>query len=57
MNFSETGEPPLLNSSRLCLRGITPTDTAALFEIYSDSKTLEYWGKDPVRTPAEAWQT
>jgi RimJ/RimL family protein N-acetyltransferase len=40
----------------LCLHGIRPTDTAALFEIYSDRKALEYWGKDPVNTPAEAWE-
>jgi ribosomal-protein-alanine N-acetyltransferase len=55
MTSAQTCEPPLLNSTRLSLRGITATDTPALFEIYSDRKTLEYWGKDPVKTPAEAW--
>jgi len=55
MTCAQTCEPPLLNSTRLSLRGITATDTPALFEIYSDRKTLEYWGKEPVKTPAEAW--
>jgi len=47
--------PPLLTTARLQLRGITQTDSDDLYAIYSDMKTLEYWGQDPVLSPAEAW--
>jgi len=55
MNSERSIDPPLLTSDRLRLRGITPADTDALFDIYSDRETLEYWGRDPVDTPAAAW--
>jgi len=49
-------DPPLLTTARLRLRGINETDSDDLYAIYSDVKTLEYWGQDPVQSPAEAWK-
>ncbi len=49
-------DPPLLTTTRLRLRGINKTDSDDLYAIYSDVKTLEYWGQDPVQSPAEAWK-
>ena len=48
--------PPLLTTERLHLRGICEADSDDLFPLYSDMKTLEYWGRDPVQSPAEAWK-
>ncbi len=45
-----------LTTGRLLLRGITKADSDDLFPMYSDMKTLEYWGQDPVQSPAEAWK-
>jgi RimJ/RimL family protein N-acetyltransferase len=47
--------PPQLTTSSLHLRGINKADSDDLFAIYADAKTLEYWGRDPVQSPAEAW--
>jgi len=49
-------DPPLLTTARLQLRGINKTDSDDLYAIYSDLKTLEYWGQDPVQSPAAAWK-
>jgi RimJ/RimL family protein N-acetyltransferase len=35
---------PRINSSRVFLRGITPADAAAVYEIYSDPEVMRYWG-------------
>ncbi len=48
-------DPPVLNTARLHLRAIRKADSDDLFAIYADRKTLEYWGRDPVQSPAEAW--
>ena len=48
-------DPPVLNTARLHLRAINKADSNDLFAIYADRKTLEYWGRDPVQSPAEAW--
>ena len=55
MTGSKSINPPPLTTSRLQLRGITKSDSDNLFPMYSDIKTLEYWGRDPVQSPAEAW--
>jgi RimJ/RimL family protein N-acetyltransferase len=49
-------QPPLLTTARLQLRGINKSDSDDLYAIYSDMKVLEYWGRDPVQSPAEAWK-
>ena len=53
-NKSNT-DPPLLTTARLQLRGIRKTDSDDLYAIYSDMKTLEYWGNDPAQSPGDAW--
>ena len=52
---NHTSPPPLI-TARLQLRGITKADSDDLFPMYSDMKTLEYWGRDPVQSPDEAWK-
>jgi ribosomal-protein-alanine N-acetyltransferase len=49
-------DPPLLTTARLQLRSIGKSDSDDLYAIYSDMKTLEYWGQDPVQSPADAWK-
>ena len=55
MTDKNKADPPLLTTARLQLRSISKADSDDLYAIYSDMKTLEYWGQDPVQSPADAW--
>jgi len=56
MTGRKNTSPPPLTTARLQLRGINQADSEDLYAIYSDMKTLEYWGQDPVQSPAEVWK-
>jgi len=43
-----------LRTERLILRPIEMSDSVAFFDIFSDVQTLQYWGREPVRTHQEA---
>jgi len=55
MKAKSKTSPAALITTRLRLRGITKADSDDLFSMYSDMKTLQFFGRDPVNSPAEAW--
>ena len=47
---------PVLRTTRLVLRQILPSDSAALFAIHSDAEWMRWYGVDPVTDPDQADQ-
>ena len=45
---------PVLVTMRLKLRQILPADADALFAMHSDADTMQWYGVDPLKHPAEA---
>jgi ribosomal-protein-alanine N-acetyltransferase len=45
---------PILETSRLRLRELTPADAPALLQIHSDAETMRWFGVDPMQSIEEA---
>lgn len=45
---------PVLNTERLCLRQIRPSDNQAIFNIFNDPEVTRYYGMKPFSDMAEA---
>jgi RimJ/RimL family protein N-acetyltransferase len=45
---------PLLDTPRLRLRTIEPSDVPALFSVFSDPRVMRYWSSAPMQELAEA---
>ena len=49
--IKETNE---IRTERLLLRPLETTDSSAFLDIFSDTKTLEYWSKEPITSMEQA---
>ena len=45
--FSKFDELPVLETERLRLRALGPTDAEALYEVFSDPEVMRYWSNPP----------
>lgn len=54
MNITALFPPPSIEAERVLLRPILPSDRQELFEIFSDSKVMEYWSSPPYKSITQA---
>ena len=49
-NMAQALPTRILETARTLLRPLRPEDSEAMYEIYSDPETMEYWSSQPVKS-------
>ena len=54
MTTMNDGQIECISTERLLLRPFSKSDREAVLDLYSDSKTMRYWSKEPISSLEEA---